>query len=75
MVHRVHTNALVRVHVLHLCSVGKTLLLKSTITSASRLKEFARCYAKHYAAIDALQFDPEVPRWLLEMIWEELAFA
>lgn len=61
MVHRVHTNALVRVHVLHLCSVGKTLLSEEY-------------YAKHYAAIDALQFDPKVPRWLLEMIWEELAF-
>lgn len=54
--------------------LGKPFFLKSTITSASRLEEFARYYAKHYAAIDALQFDPKVPRWLLEMIWEELAF-
>lgn len=55
--------------------LGTPAFLNSTLSRHDMVVDFVSYYSMNYAAVDASQFDHNVPMWLLCSIWEQLERA
>lgn len=55
--------------------LGTPAFLNSTLSRHDMVVDFVSFYSMHYAAVDASQFDHNVPMWLLDAMWRVLEDA
>lgn len=55
--------------------LGSPQFLNSTLSRHDTVSQFVKYYSLNYAAVDASQFDHNVPLWLLKALWSSLEDA